>query len=207
MKILKFTTGNFEVNSYLVHPEDSPEAILIDAGEDPQPILKEIDRFHLKLRYLVNTHGHADHVAGNRQIIEQTNAALLIHELDVPFLSNPMLNLSTFVGMKVISPPADRILKDGDVIILANLSFRVLHTPGHTPGHITLLCNHHAFVGDVIFEGSIGRTDFPGSSSEQLIETIRNRIYTLPDNTILYPGHGSTTRVGTEKYSNPFVSF
>lgn len=206
MKILKYTTGNFEVNSYLVYPENARQALLVDAGEEPEIILEEIRRLDLELVYLVNTHGHADHVAGNRLIIEATGASLLIHQADVPFLSNPILNLSNFVGMKVTSPPANRILQEGEVIALADLVFNVLHTPGHTPGHITLLSGNHAFVGDVIFHGSVGRTDFPGSSGEQLITSIHNRIYTLPDDTILYPGHGPVTRVGDEKYSNPFVS-
>jgi len=206
MKIYKFTLGNFSVNNYLVHAADSDQAILFDAGEDPDPILKKIAELGLKLEYLVNTHGHADHIAGNEKIIKETGAKLLIHKLDQPYLSDPYLNLSGYFGAEIISPAASRLLQDGDVISLGEVEFLVLHTPGHTPGHISLQYENHAFVGDVIFQGSIGRTDFPQSSSQQLIQSIRQRIYSLPDSTILYPGHGPDTTVQAEKESNPFVS-
>jgi glyoxylase-like metal-dependent hydrolase (beta-lactamase superfamily II) len=206
MNIYKFTVGNFAVNNYLIHPVDSSKAILFDAGDEPEPILKKIDELSLELVYLVNTHGHSDHIMGNEVIIEQTGAQLLIHELDKPFLSNPQLNLSAFLGAELKSPKANRLLQGGDIVSLEDLDFKVLHTPGHTPGHISLVCDGEAFVGDVIFQGSIGRTDFPKSSSQQLIRTIRTKIYNLPDQTNLYPGHGPNTTVGHEKAYNPFVS-
>jgi len=206
MKIYKFTLGNFAVNNYLVHAEDSNQAILFDAGEDPEPILKKISDLNLELKYLVNTHGHGDHIAGNQRIVEETGARLLIHQLDQAYLSDPYLNLSAYFGVELISPPAFRLLQHGDKINLGEIEFQVLHTPGHTPGHISLWYDKHAFVGDVIFQGSIGRTDFPQSSGQQLIQSIRQQIYTLPDLTILYPGHGPNTSVKAEKESNPFVS-
>ncbi|MCK4892718.1 MAG: MBL fold metallo-hydrolase [Calditrichia bacterium] len=206
MNIYKFTVGNFAVNNYLVHPVDSSKAILFDAGDETEPILKKIDELGLELIYLVNTHGHSDHIFGNKIILEHTGAQLLIHELDEPFLFNPQLNLSAFLGAELESPKPDRILHEGDTISLENLEFKVLHTPGHTPGHISLLSDGHAFVGDVIFQGSVGRTDLPKSSGQQLIHTIRTKIYDLPDETNLYPGHGPNTTVGQEKVSNPFVS-
>ncbi|MEJ2634263.1 MAG: MBL fold metallo-hydrolase [Calditrichia bacterium] len=206
MKVYKFTVGNFAVNNYLIHPSGSKKAMLIDAGEDPAPILQKINELNLELVYLVNTHGHADHIAGNRRILQKTGASLLIHEKEVPYLENPNLNLSALLGFELRSPGADRTLKEGDIVQLDNLEFRVLHTPGHTPGHLTLVCGEHAFVGDVIFQGSIGRTDFPNGSAQQLIEAIRTKIYTLPEETILHPGHGPDTTVRAEKYSNPFVS-
>ncbi len=206
MNIYKFTIGNFAVNNYLVHSVDSSKAILFDAGDETEPILKKIDELGLELIYLVNTHGHSDHIFGNKIILEHTGAQLLIHELDEPFLFNPQLNLSAFLGAELESPKPDRILHEGDTISLENLEFKVLHTPGHTPGHISLLSDGHAFVGDVIFQGSVGRTDLPKSSGQQLIHTIRTKIYDLPDETNLYPGHGPNTTVGQEKVSNPFVS-
>jgi glyoxylase-like metal-dependent hydrolase (beta-lactamase superfamily II) len=206
MNIYKFTVGDFAVNNYLVHPVDSVKTILFDAGDDVQPILSKIDELGLELSFLVNTHGHADHIMGNRKVLDHTGAQLLIHELDEPFLHNPQLNLSSFFGEDLQSPTADRILREGDTIALEGLEFKVLHTPGHTPGHISLVSDHHAFVGDVIFQGSIGRTDLPKSSGQQLIQTIRTKIYTLPDETNLYPGHGPNSTVGQEKISNPFVS-
>ena len=206
MNIYKFTVGNFAVNNYLVHHVDSSKAILFDAGDETEPILKKIDELGLELIYLVNTHGHSDHIFGNKIILEHTGAQLLIHELDEPFLFNPQLNLSAFLGAELESPKPDRILHEGDTISLEDLEFKVLHTPGHTPGHISLLSDGHAFVGDVIFQGSVGRTDLPKSSGQQLIHTIRTKIYDLPDETNLYPGHGPNTTVGQEKVSNPFVS-
>ena len=187
MNIYKFTVGDFAVNNYLVHPVNSKKAILFDAGDDPAPILSKINELDLELKFLVNTHGHSDHIMGNKQILEHTGAQLLIHELDEPFLSDPQLNLSAFFGAELKSPKADRILQEGDIVSLEDLEFQVLHTPGHTPGHISLLCDGHAFVGDVIFLESIGRTDLPQSSGQQLIDTIRTKIYDLPDKTNLYP--------------------
>ena len=206
MKIIKFTLGSFDVNNYLVYSEDSLQAVLIDTCDQPDVILEKIIEHNLNLIYVINTHGHGDHIIGNKQILEKTKAKLLIHELDVDYLSDPNLNLSAFFGTSIDSPPAYKLLKDGDIIKLDNIELKVLHTPGHTPGHISLVCPEHAFVGDVIFQGSIGRTDLPLASSQQLVETIRNVIYNLPNHTILCPGHGPDTTVGKEKESNPFVS-
>ena len=206
MKIYTFTVGAFEVNNYLVHPLDSNQAILFDAGDDTTPILRKINELKLKLVYLINTHGHADHIAGNKRIIEETGAKLLIHYLEEPYLSDPSLNLSAYLGGEILSPSPDILLKEGDKVKLDSLEFQVYHTPGHSPGHISLVSGEHAFVGDVIFRGSVGRTDFPRSSGPELIQSIRTKIYNLPDQTILYPGHGPTSQVGIEKSSNPFVS-
>ncbi|GAB4336102.1 MAG: MBL fold metallo-hydrolase [Calditrichia bacterium] len=198
--------GNFEVNNYLVKCPETGETMLVDAGENPEPLLEAIRNFGGKLSYLVNTHGHGDHMGSNAAILNATNAKLLIHKLEAEYLINPQLNLSAFLGYPITSPKADRLLEEGDEIELGKLTFKVLHTPGHTPGHITLYGHGVAFVGDVIFHGSIGRTDFPGGSTQLLIESIREKIYTLPDDTVLYPGHGTTTTVAREKASNPFVN-
>lgn len=205
MVIHKLTLGIFGVNNFLIHSPNSSKAILIDACDDPHSILQKISELNLELVYLINTHGHGDHIAGNATIIKQTGAKLMIHPLDEPYLTNPGLNLSTFMGVELKSPPADRLLNERDVVELDSIRLNVLHTPGHTPGNITLVSEGCAFVGDVIFRESIGRTDFPGASPEQLIETIRTRIYSLPDDTILYNGHGPETTVGHEKKHNPFV--
>jgi hydroxyacylglutathione hydrolase len=205
MLVHKLTLGLFGVNNFIIHSPNSVKAILIDACDDPQSILEKIAELKLELIYLINTHGHGDHIAGNEEIIKQTGAKLMIHPLDEPYLSNPELNLSSFMGIELKSPPADRLLNEGDTVELDDLQLKVLHTPGHTPGNITLVTDDLAFVGDVIFRESIGRTDFPGSSHQQLIETIQTKIYTLPDNTVLYNGHGPETTVGHEKQYNPFV--
>ncbi len=205
MKVYKFTIGTFAVNNYLIQSETSHKAILIDAGESPQPILNKIQSLGLELVYLINTHGHGDHIAGNATVIRETGAKLLIHPLDEPYLRDPTLNLSAFLGARLESPPADGFLEEGDEVTVDEIRLRVLHTPGHTPGHITLVGENLAFVGDVIFYEGIGRTDFPRSDHNQLLQTIRTKIYTLPDEMNLLPGHGPETTVGHEKRHNPFV--
>ena len=205
MIVHKLTIGFFGVNNYIVHSPGSSKAILIDAGDDPDLILKKINDLDLELVYLINTHGHGDHIAGNTRVIEETGAKLMIHPLDEPYLSDPNLNLSLYLGHQLKSPPPDGQLSEGDTVELDEIKFLILHTPGHTPGHISLVTDNVAFVGDVIFKESIGRTDFPLSSHSQLIETIKTKIYILPDNTILYNGHGPDTMVAHEKQFNPFV--
>lgn len=205
MVIHTLTLGMFAVNNYLIHPPNSSKAILIDACEDYPAILQKIEDLNLELVYLINTHGHGDHIAGNKPIIEATGAKLCIHHLEAPYLEDPQLNLSGWMGARLQSPQPDQLLEEGDEISLEGISLKVLHTPGHTPGHITLVGDGVAFVGDVIFRESIGRTDFPGGSYEQLIETIQTKIYSLPDDMILYNGHGPHTTVAHEKHFNPFV--
>ncbi len=205
--IHKFTVGDFAVNNYLLVPDGSSSALLIDAGFPAQPILNFLKEHQLTLKYLVNTHGHGDHIAGNREVLRATAAQLLVHELEVDYLRDPQLNLSAFLGFELRSPEPSRLLSEGDSIVLETLTLQVLHTPGHTPGHITLLVENHAFVGDVIFREGIGRTDFPRASYQQLVAIIREKIYRLPDDTVLHPGHGADTTVGYEKQHNPFVSF
>ena len=205
MIIHTLTLGVFGVNNYLIHSPNSRRAILIDACEDYPGILNKLTELNLELVYLINTHGHGDHIAGNAPIIEATGAQLMIHPLDKPYLFQPQLNLSSWLGAELHSPEPDRLLEEGDEVVLDDIHLKVLHTPGHTPGHISLIGDGVAFVGDVIFRESIGRTDFPGGSYQQLIDTIQSKIYTLPDETVLYNGHGPTTTVGHEKQYNPFV--
>ncbi len=205
MEIFKFTLGFFGVNNYLIKSSRSRRAILIDAAETVQPILQQIQALQLELVYLINTHGHGDHIAGNATIIRETGAKLLIHPLDEPYLSDPNLNLSLMLGVHLESPPPHAYLEEGDELQVDDLYFQVRHTPGHTPGHISLITDGAAFVGDVIFRESIGRTDFPNSSHDQLLKTIETKIYTLPDETVLYNGHGPETTVGHEKQYNPFI--
>jgi glyoxylase-like metal-dependent hydrolase (beta-lactamase superfamily II) len=206
MIVHQLALGVFGVNNYLVHSPGSAKAILFDACEDYPSILQKIEELKLELVYLVNTHGHGDHIAGNEAIIKETGAKLMIHPLDQPYLTDPNLNLSVLMGGALNSPEPDRLLNEGDVVELEELYFKVLHTPGHTPGHITLVSDEgFAFVGDVIFRESIGRTDFPGGSYHQLANSIRSKIYTLPGETILYNGHGPQTTVAHEKQFNPFV--
>jgi glyoxylase-like metal-dependent hydrolase (beta-lactamase superfamily II) len=184
--------------------ERTKEAAVIDPGGDADRILITLARDNLRCLYIINTHGHFDHSADNKRLKEVTGAQLLIHPADASMI----LNQSTGGGMWGLhvdnSPPPDRYLKEGDIITLGDISLKVLHTPGHSPGGISLVTDKIVFVGDTLFAGSIGRTDFPGGDHEGLIRHVREKIFTLGDDVVVYPGHGPKTTVGREKKTNPF---
>jgi Zn-dependent hydrolases, including glyoxylases len=188
------------VNCYIVGCEETREVAVIDPGGNPRAILKLLEDDELKAVYIINTHGHIDHIGANRAIKDATGAKILIHEADSKMLVNSVSNFSFLMGSKVTSPPADQFLKDGDIIKIGNtVELEVIHTPGHSPGGICLKTGDIMFVGDTLFYGSIGRTDFPGGSYKQLIENIRDRILCYDDKVVCYPGHGPETTVGFER--------
>jgi glyoxylase-like metal-dependent hydrolase (beta-lactamase superfamily II) len=200
----------FAENSYLLYRQGNREAIVIDPGLEPDLILQELQRRRLSLAAILNTHGHADHIAGNAAMKEAfSNAPILIGRGDERMLQNAELNLSAAFGFDVFSPPADRLLDEGDRLDLAGIPLLVRDLPGHSPGHVVFIVQDEKPVvvlgGDTLFEGSIGRTDFPGGSLEQLLNGILAVLFTLPDDTIVYPGHGNPTTVGVEKSENPFL--
>lgn len=205
IKIESWVVGPFEVNVYLVWCDETRDAMLIDPGGETLRILDVAQKNNLTIRYIVNTHGHADHIAENSIAKERTGAPLLIHEDDREMLINSEHNLSLFFDSPIASPDADRLLHDGDELTLGALSFSVLHTPGHSPGSICLINGNHVFAGDTLFCRSIGRTDLPGGSMEILERSIREKLYSMPDDTIIYTGHGPTTTIGEERRENPFV--
>jgi hydroxyacylglutathione hydrolase len=208
--ILKmFTFGMYLTNCYVVGCEETMEAIVIDPGFDRDREAKEVLNFieqnGLHVKYVVNTHGHADHTAGNGIIKKATGAPILIHEDDAIMLTTVAKTLSRVFGLRVTSPPADRTLRDGDVIQVGRIKLAVLHTPGHSRGGISLLGEKFVFSGDTLFAGSIGRTDFPGASFEEIMQSIKTKLVTLPDHFKVYPGHGPVTTIGSEKKHNPFL--
>ncbi len=205
MKIISLAVGPIAANCYIVYDEDSKECMIVDPGAEGPKIMAEVYRRHLSVKYIVNTHGHADHIAADGYVKDATGARVLIHELDAPMLTSARDNLSVFIGNAVNEPPADLLLKDGDILDIGGLQFTVIHTPGHTPGGICLLCNGACFSGDTLFENSIGRTDFPGGSSQQLLNSIKTRLLVLDDSIVVYPGHGPTTSIKWEKNNNPFL--
>lgn len=206
MVIKRLVVGLLQVNCFVVFDEETKEAIIIDPGGDAREILKFAEKNNLKIKYIVNTHGHLDHTYDNRKIKEATNSPLLIHKLDAEMLTSPAKNFSFVMGIIFKSPPADKLLNEGDIIEFGNISLKVLNTPGHTPGGISLLTDKVVFVGDTLFAGSVGRTDLPGGSMEELLKGIKEKLLILPDDTIVHPGHGPSTTIGRERNSNPFIT-
>ncbi|MBM3324726.1 MAG: MBL fold metallo-hydrolase [Calditrichaeota bacterium] len=205
LKIQSWTVGFVETNTYLIWCSETREAALVDPGGDTEHILNFAKKNGLAIRYIINTHGHADHIAENSLAKERTGAPLLIHEADRPMLMNPELNFSLAFGLPVVSPDADGLLREGDSIALGKLALSILHTPGHSPGSISLVYDKVVIVGDTLFCRSVGRTDLPGGSVRQLEASIRKKLYKLPADTIVYTGHGPTTTIGEERRENPFV--
>ncbi|NMA54513.1 MAG: MBL fold metallo-hydrolase [Firmicutes bacterium] len=205
MEIERLVVGIVTANCYLVRCSPDGEAVVIDPGAEGKKILAAADEKGLKLRYIINTHGHGDHIGGNRYIKEQTGAEILIHSADAHMLLSARDNLSTWIPGGITSPPADRLLADGDTITCADTTFTVFSTPGHTPGSISLSVADVVFTGDTLFKRSIGRTDFPGGSLTDILASIRGKLLTLPAQTVVYPGHGPATTIGQEKQSNPFL--
>lgn len=206
--IESFALGPFETNAYLVHVPPDPTCWIIDAPFDPDPIIQRIGTLKLQPTRLILTHAHADHIAGLAQLLAAfPGLDVLIHQLEADFLTDPRRNLSADFGVPVIAPRASTMLLGGEALDLAGSTWHVLHTPGHSPGGITLHNPHAAvaFVGDTLFAGSIGRFDFPTSDPDALIRSIQSVLYALPDATRVFAGHGPPTTIGTEKRSNPFV--
>lgn len=198
----KFVVGPLETNCYVFGDEDSKEAVVIDPGGDPAVIKNYIKKNNLKLKYIINTHGHGDHIGANPCFPE---AAVLIHELDADFLKEPALNLSSSFGFSISVPKANRLLNDGDKIKVGELGLEVIHTPGHTPGGICLKYDDIIFTGDTLFFEGVGRTDIPNASWDKLLESIKNKLMALPDEIRVYPGHGPETSIGHERKHNPFL--
>jgi len=204
MLLHTFVTGPLETNTYLVADRSMAEALVIDPGGDPAEILAFLGKERLRLRHIVNTHGHFDHVSGNRALKSATGASLLVHEGDVPMLRDAAQHARMFQLTAENSPSPDILLTDQEEMRVGSVPLRVIHTPGHSPGGITLVAQGMAFCGDLVFYGSVGRTDLPGGSEKVLLDSIRRHIMTLPDDTVLYPGHGPETTVGLEKRQNPY---
>jgi glyoxylase-like metal-dependent hydrolase (beta-lactamase superfamily II) len=196
--------GPIQANCYILGCERTREAAVIDPGGDADRVLITLAKDKLRCVYIINTHGHFDHSAENKRLKEVTGAQLLIHRADAPMILHQGASGSTW-GMNVDnSPPPDRYLEEGDSITLGDISLKVLHTPGHSSGGISLFSDKMVFVGDTLFAGSIGRTDFPGGNYDGLIRNVREKIFTLGDDVVVYPGHGPKTTVGRERRTNPF---
>ena len=198
--------GDLQTNCYIYGSSAQKEVIVIDPGGDVERIVTVLYRLTARVRSIVNTHGHVDHIVANRALKKRTGAEILIHRADGEMLIDARKNFSGMLAEPITSPPADRLLDGGDVIRVGDLELKVAHTPGHSPGGISLLGDGIVFTGDTLFAGSIGRWDFPGASYNLLLASVRNKLLVLDDDTVVYPGHGPATTIGEEKRHNPFFS-
>lgn len=204
MIIRTLIVGPMQANCHILECEETKAVIVVDPGDDGALILSVLDEYELQLKLIVNSHAHIDHIAANADLKKKTSAPLCIHSADADMLVNPQKNLSFFIGRPVSSPAADRLLADGDILEAGTLRLRVIHTPGHSPGSICLLSDGCIITGDLLFAGGIGRYDFPGSSYEKLVSSLR-KVMMLDDDLIIYPGHGPISTIREERLTNPFL--
>ena len=209
LQIRDIVSMPFDENSYVVCLPKRTDAIVIDPGLEPELILDFLREKQLTPAAILNTHGHGDHIGGNAALKEAfPQAPLIIGVHESHLLTDANANLSAPFGMPIISPPADKLVREGEIIEAAGIRLEVLEVPGHSPGHVVFLFRDKpsiVFGGDVLFRGSIGRYDFPNSDGPLLLRGIRSKLFTLPDDTVVYSGHGPETTIGEEKRTNPFV--
>lgn len=211
LNIKMLVTGLFQTNCYIIRNEN--EAVIIDPGDDAEEIIRACE--DLDVRYILLTHAHVDHVGALKEVSEKLRNSrktpkILMHKSDL-FLLNTAPSMARYFGYEIEPPPEPSdFIDDGEEITIGDLSIKAIHTPGHSPGGMSYLFTdeqgkYHLFTGDVLFAGSIGRTDLPGGNYRQLIHSIKTKLLVLPSETIVYPGHGPTTTIGVEKFSNPFL--
>lgn len=210
MRIRTFSVGPLQASCYLV-ATDGGEAAIVDPGGDAELLLEQVQYRKLRLEFILCTHGHVDHIGAVAEIKRaHPDALVCIHEADAAMLADSGASLAAMIGLPFDPQEPDRLLGDGDALDLGPDPIEVLHTPGHTLGGVSFLVPRVAepaalFSGDTLFAGGIGRTDFPGGSHRQLVDSIRTRILTLPPDTVVYPGHGEPTTVDEEQHTNPFL--
>ena len=202
----KMVVGPLAANCYLIGCAKSKEAIIVDPGDEGQRILSKIEEGDWKVKYIVDTHGHFDHTGANGTLKEGTSAPLLIHRDDAALLETQQQHAASYGVLVPASPEPDRLLCDGEVLMVGELSIDIIHTPGHSPGGICLNCGNILIVGDTLFASSIGRTDLPGANYHTLIDSIKSRLLTLDDSVRVYPGHGEDTTIGEERIHNQFLN-
>jgi len=204
MLIERLVVGMLQCNCYLVGCEETKEGIIIDPGGDATLILDRVEELGLTIKSIVNTHGHIDHIAANRPVKEGTGAQIAIHEDDAEWLVTDQGDYARMLGVSLPGPAADVLLKEGDEIAFGNENLRVIHTPGHSLGGISLVGDGVVFCGDTLFANGVGRVDLPGGSWEILMDTIKTRLLTMPDDATAYTGHGPPTTIGRERQFNPW---
>jgi len=203
--VKSLTLGPIQANCFIIGCEDTKKAVVIDPGAEADRILATLAESSLTVEYIINTHGHFDHVGANKRMKEVTGGKIVIHAKDEPMLNQLSASAAAWGMSAENSPPPDQLVEDGDAIEFGTLSLKVIHTPGHTPGGISLQTGDAVFVGDTLFAGSIGRTDFPGGDYGTLISSIQQKLFALAEDTVVYPGHMGNTSIGHEKRTNPFA--
>jgi hydroxyacylglutathione hydrolase len=205
--VARITVGLFQENCYLYACPQTREAVIIDPGDEAERILKRIGELQLIPRYIVNTHGHIDHIGAIDAVHEAYPVPLAIHAADVHMYTDKRVAQEFGKKAPLVKAKPDILLKEGDRLTFGTLSLEVVETPGHTPGSICLVSHPYCvFSGDTLFYRGIGRTDFEGGSYEQIVSSIREKLYTLDDDLVVYPGHSGPTMIIEEKYENPFVN-
>ncbi len=208
MIIKQLIVGSMGVCSYIIGCEETKKGAVVDPGGDENVILAEVEKMGLDIEYVIATHGHPDHVCGNRTIKEATNAKIVMHEADADFFEKTETqNYFSMLGLEP-SPPTEIRVKEGDILEMGTVKLQIIHTPGHTPGGICLYSAPDLITGDTLFVGGVGRTDFPGGSYSELINSLKTKVLALPDDTVVWPGHGyggSQSTIGEEKKSNPYL--
>lgn len=209
MIVKQYEVGSFAVFCYMIGDEETKEGLFIDPADDADMLISEAKSHGLsKIKYIVNTHSHVDHIMGNAEMVKKTKAKIIVHEEDAKHLTRTPSDL-IMMFRATPSPPADLLVKEEDVIQVGEVKLKVIHTPGHSPGGMSLYMDGMVFTGDSLFVGAVGRTDFPGSSWEVLEASIRKKLYVLPGHTIVYPGHNygptPTSTIQYERRHNPFV--
>lgn len=205
MIIKTLPVGPIMANCFVIGCKETLDAVVIDPGDEADKILQSVADLNLNVKTIINTHGHFDHVSANKSLNEATGAPILIHALDAPMLEQISASAANWGLSAENSPSPHRTIDDGDTIPFGNITLNVIHTPGHTPGGVSLFTDSVVFVGDTLFAGSIGRTDFPGGDFETLKSSIQDKLFTLGDDVQVYTGHGPETTIGHERQNNPFV--